>query len=528
MSNFDVPQRSTALNQSDLRTRFRDIGSSMKRAGLPIAAVLLPMTGLGGCMGGDSFLNPSVTGRWEHTPTRVPILEHLAAIESPDDQWVEITEITTEDLIPQTSVYRVSSGDFLTISIWDLIATNQVETLPRQVDPNGYVEIPQVGRVFVVGLSEKQVAEQIGVALLPLLADPLVSVVVDQRRQQTFFLMGNVSNPGPYVVPSADFRILQGLVGAGGIPQFVDEIFLIRQVPLDDSINRLQPESQPLPDGLDPMDGDDGEDLLDIIDDLSSPGMMSGQGNGLIAPAMQPGNEPLIDLIEPVRVTNDTNQNNGSMGNSSESMAPPMLSPRWRFVDGQWVREAIPVAARKTIDSQGDLIPANSRGQLFTQRVVRIPVQPLLAGDARYNVVLRAGDIISVPPSPIGNVYIDGQVNGPGVYNLPVAGRLTLTRAITSAGGLNGVAIPERVDLTRIVGHNEQATIMLNLRAIQEGTQPDVYIKPDDRINVGTNFWATPLAVVRSGFRTSYGFGFLLDRNFGNDVFGPPPTNRIN
>jgi len=109
-----------------------------------------------------------------------------------------------------------------------------------------------------------------------------------------------------------------------------------------------------------------------------------------------------------------------------------------------------------------------------------------------------------------------------------VAGRLTLTRAITSAGGLNGLAIPERVDLTRIVGVNEQATIMLNLRAIQEGTQPDVYIKPDDRINVGTNFWATPLAVLRGGFRTSYGFGFLLDRNFGNDVFGPPPFSRTN
>ena len=496
---------------------------------LSIAAVSIPLVGMTGCIGGDSYLNPSITGRWEHTPTRVPILEHLAAIESPEDQWVEISEITNEDLIPQTSVYRVASGDFLTISIWDLIATNQVETLPRQVDPNGYVEIPQAGRVFVVGLTEKEVAEQIAEALLPLLADPLVSVVVEQRREQTFFLMGNVSNPGPYVVPSADFRILQGLVGAGGIPQFVDELFLIRQVPLDDSVDRLLPEAQPQPDGLDPMDGDEGEDLLDIIDDLSSPGMMSGRmGNGLVAPAMQPGEEPLIDLIEPIQSTDSSNGNNGSMGDSDASMASPMLTPRWRFVDGQWVREAIPVAARKVITTEGEMVPANSRGQLFTQRVIRIPVQPLLAGDARYNVVLRAGDIISVPPSPIGNVYIDGQVNGPGVYNLPVTGRLTLTRAITSAGGLNGVAIPERVDLTRIVGHNEQATIMLNLRAIAEGTQPDVYIKPDDRINVGTNFWATPLAVVRSGFRTNYGFGFLLDRNFGNDVFGPPPTNRIN
>ena len=105
------------------------------------------------------------------------------------------------------------------------------------------------------------------------------------------------------------------------------------------------------------------------------------------------------------------------------------------------------------------------------------------------------------------------------MFNLPSVGRLTLTRAITAAGGLGGLAIPERVDLTRVVGENQQSTIMLNLRAISQGTQPDVYLKADDRLNGGTNFWAFPLAVRRNGFRTSYGFGFLLDRNFGHDVF---------
>lgn len=499
--------------------------NALKRGVLGLTAlVMLPLTG---CTNHDSFFNPSVTGRWEHTPTRVPILEHLAAIETPEDEWVEISEITNEDLIPQTSVYRVSSGDILTLSVWDLIATNQVEILPRQVDPNGYIEVPQLGRIFVTGLTEKQVAERVAESMLSLVADPLVSVVVDQRREQSFFLMGNVSAPGTYAVPSADFRILQGIVGAGGIPQFVDEVFLIRQVPLDDSVNTISPESAGLPDRIDPMDQDSGEDLLDVIDDLSSPGMISGSGNGLVAPSMQPGADPLIDLIEPAAPITTSNTAD-SMGESAVSRDSAMLSPRWRFVDGRWVRESIPVASRRTIDRGEQMMPTDSRGQLFTQRVIRIPVGPLLAGDARYNVVLRAGDIINVPPSPIGNVYIDGQVNAPGVYNLPVAGRLTLTRAITSASGLNGLAIPERVDLTRIVGHNEQATIMLNLRAIQEGTQPDVYIKPDDRINVGTNFWATPLAVLRSGFRTNYGFGFLLDRNFGNDVFGAPPINNRN
>ena len=63
------------------------------------------------------------------------------------------------------------------------------------------------------------------------------------------------------------------------------------------------------------------------------------------------------------------------------------------------------------------------------------------------------------------------------------------------------------------------------LGAIRQRTEPDIYLRGDDHIIIGTNFWATPLAVFRNGLRTTYGFGFLLDRNFGNDVFGAPPTN---
>jgi hypothetical protein len=46
-------------------------------------------------------------------------------------------------------------------------------------------------------------------------------------------------------------------------------------------------------------------------------------------------------------------------------------------------------------------------------------------------------------------------------------------------------------------------------------------------VSVGTNFWALPVAIVRNGFRTSYGYGFILDRNIANDLFGPPPVNSI-
>jgi len=157
-----------------------------------------------------------------------------------------------------------------------------------------------------------------------------------------------------------------------------------------------------------------------------------------------------------------------------------------------------------------------------------VPTKPLLQGVARYNVIVRPGDVISVPSPATGLVYVGGPgIARPGVYNIPATGVLTLQRLVFSAGGFSAIAIPQRVDLTRIVDENRQATIRVNMRAIFAGTQPDIVVKPDDLVNFGTNFWATPLAIIRGGFRASYGFGFLLDRNFGNDVFGAPPTNRF-
>jgi len=494
--------------------------------GVGVLAMLGTM--LGGCSW-DSYMDPSVVGRWERTPTSVPILNHIGAIEDPQAQYVEVSEITSGDLIPETDIYRVGPGDFLDLTIYDLITRGQAELLPRQIDQNGYIQIPQLGRIFVSGKTETEVADAIGQKMAPLVADPLVSVVVQQRRQQVFHLTGSVAAPGPYSILNADFRLYEALIAAGGFPEFADEILVIRQVPLDENTTNLAPEN-PRDRNLDPENDEpmeDGENLLDIIDDLSAPGMMSGSrsSSGIVAHANQPSDQdPIIDLIEPTIRNTGTGDQADEATNANEPLPP---AARWRFVDGQWVRETIPVAARNKIDFSDSNMLQDSRGQLFTQRVIRVPVEPLIAGDARYNIVIRPGDIIRVPPSPSGFYYMRGEVNRPGVYNLPAVGRLTLLRAIAAGSDFAPSAIPERIDLTRIVGPDEQATIMLNYRAISEGTQPDIYIKADDMINVGTTFWATPLAVLRGGFRTNYGFGFLLDRNFGNDVFGAPPTNQF-
>ena len=165
------------------------------------------------------------------------------------------------------------------------------------------------------------------------------------------------------------------------------------------------------------------------------------------------------------------------------------------------------------------------KGPSYATRIIQIDYQRLARGDSNLNVVIRPSDRIYVAPPLTGVVYVDGEIARPGVYALPTNGKLTLSRLISAAGGLGPIAIPERVDMVRVVAENREAAVRVNLSAIRNRSEPDIYMQPDDHVIIGTNFWAQPLAVVRNGFRASYGFGFLLDRNFGNDVFGPPPVN---
>lgn len=475
---------------------------------------LAGLAALAGCET-DSFFDPSVTGRWEHTPTTVPILERIAAIEDDEGELVEYTEPTADDLRVDADDYRIGPGDALDIILYDMIVPRQPEGYQRIVDSRGTIELPQLGTINVNGLTVEETTRILQERMTQYVGNPLATVTVANPRQMTIHVMGAVRTPSPYFMPSSDYRLLQALTAAGGFPESIPYVYVIRQVPLSDSsVRGIAPTQRPAT----PANAPSGEDLLRVIDDLSGE-EREGGNPGLMGIASQPGQTPPastsdrsapppVDLVEPVQTP------------AQPDVTPPTGGGNWLYLDGRWV-QVQSVAAADGSDS-----PASER--LVTQRVIRVPTKNLLSGDARYNIVVRPGDIIRVPAPDTGIVYAAGQLARPGVYQLPDVGRLTLLRLIDAAGGLGQLAIPERVDLTRMVGPDRQATIRLNLRAIAEGTQPDVFLRGDDRINVGTNFWALPLAVARGGFRVTYGFGFLLDRNFGNDVFGPPPVSRSN
>lgn len=473
-----------------------------------MAGCLGMLLGLAACEV-DSFMDPSVVGRWERTPVVLPILDRLDVIDEPTSRVEGLSSVQPQDLIPHVYEYVIGSGDVITITVFELMQPNLESVLARQVDELGMIRLPVIGPVKVQGMTPSGLEEEI-VEILDaqgVLKDATVSVVVQQRQHNTFSVIGEPrlsgTAIGAYMIPKSDFRLLDAMAMARGASGSIKKLFVIRQVSLMHATQYpigISGETQPLPDvdqgPRDPVDLI--EDLLDSVDD----DFRAGQD----APAPQGTQLP------------------EALDRSLDSVVDQ--PSHWAYVNGQWVR--VDQNQGPTPKAGDAAMAAGSQPMgraAVTQRVIEVPYDKLLDGDMRYNMVIRPGDVIRVPPPVIGNVYIGGAISRPGTYALPGDKDLTFKQLIFAAGNLSSVAIPERVDLIRRVGDDQEATVRLNLRAMFDGTQPDFYLKPNDTINIGTSFAAVPLAVLRNGLRVSYGFGFVLDRNFSTDVFGPIDTD---
>ncbi len=203
----------------------------------------------------------------------------------------------------------------------------------------------------------------------------------------------------------------------------------------------------------------------------------------------------------------------------------------WTLRDGKWVRvEQDGLQAVKPPTAAAPAGPAQPSGleklpleaqweQAIQTRLIRVPADKLLAGDPRYNIIIKPGDTIHVPVDIIGEFAIMGNVNRSGYVD--ITGRpMTLKMAIAAAGGLGPLAWPKNVEVVRRIGTAREEIVMVDLDKIAAGEQPDFFIKPNDLINVGTHPTARWRAVLRNAFRATYGFGFVYDRNFADIDYG--------
>ncbi len=557
---------------------------AVRRVRRGAAAALAGAAGLAGLgCNADSWFDPSVVGYWEETPTTMPILDRIAAIEDKTPDLVETSPPVREDLIAGAQPYRLGPGDDIEIRIPNFEQIGFESQYPRQIDQRGYVTLPRVGQVYLLGKTDIEAQDAIALTIrtAEIMQTPSVSVIVQSPRQLTFTILGGVRAPGVFIVNKPDYRLLDAIGAAQGIDESAEKLFVVRQIALSGEATGQAPPPPTSP-STQPVTAPpvNPESLFEEIQKLTDPkapagtnpptpttpsttpppaptggglGVMSsgpkvldGERRASTYTGLQPEKAPapsepkpappvdLIDSNEPTKATapspSPAPAPNAPPERTPEAHAPRPTSgarakARWVFLNGQWTKDVAPAAPAVPGMPTDPLAGEPAGKNLMTQRVIEVPIRALLAGQSDVNIVIRPGDVVRVPTPSTGVVYVGGQVARPGTFSLPVTGKLTLIRVIDAAGGLSQLGIPERVELTRMVGSNREATILLNMRAISERTQPDVILKADDRINVGTNFWAFPLAIIRNGFRMSYGFGFLIDRNFGNDIFGAPPEN---
>jgi polysaccharide biosynthesis/export protein len=113
----------------------------------------------------------------------------------------------------------------------------------------------------------------------------------------------------------------------------------------------------------------------------------------------------------------------------------------------------------------------------------------LLQGDPRWNVLLRAGDVISVPPEQAIAVTVLGAVNSPGVHKLPVGDGATLLKAVALAGGLNERASKKGIQIKRSETDGSETVIKVDLGDVLSGKKPDVVLREGDVVVVRESFF---------------------------------------
>ena len=119
-----------------------------------------------------------------------------------------------------------------------------------------------------------------------------------------------------------------------------------------------------------------------------------------------------------------------------------------------------------------------------------VPLHDLLIfGDPQWNIWLRAGDIVSVPPEAAVRVSILGAVRSPGVYKLPMGDGASILNAIARAGGLDDRASKGGVQIKRRDATGGEAILKVDLGDILSGKDPDVILQEGDVVVVKESFF---------------------------------------
>jgi len=105
------------------------------------------------------------------------------------------------------------------------------------------------------------------------------------------------------------------------------------------------------------------------------------------------------------------------------------------------------------------------------------------SGDATNNIILQAGDIVTVPHS--GIVYLLGAVSKPGGFVLANdRGQMTTLKILALAGGLSPTAKGDHAVIVRKDAQGQQHEVAVDLKKVMQRRAEDVQLQPSDILYV--------------------------------------------
>ncbi len=136
-----------------------------------------------------------------------------------------------KELIPRqpaaNAEYTLGPGDQISIRVVDM---EEFADRSVRIDPNGFVDLPMVGRIEASGLTIDQFKDTLSTKLSRYINAPQITLNLAENQNQTVSVLGSVNSPGIHPLPGPR-RLLDVLSLAGGVkPDAGSRVILTRQM----------------------------------------------------------------------------------------------------------------------------------------------------------------------------------------------------------------------------------------------------------------------------------------------------------
>jgi polysaccharide export outer membrane protein len=132
------------------------------------------------------------------------------------EQW-QVSADIPDPAKPSEEFYTIGAGDVLEVVVWKDPTLSGAVT----VRPDGFITLPLINEVQVVGLTTLQLRETLEKEYSEFVTSPSVTVRVTTIASNEIVLVGEVASPGVYPLLGNN-TLLRLLARAGGLTPFAD------------------------------------------------------------------------------------------------------------------------------------------------------------------------------------------------------------------------------------------------------------------------------------------------------------------